>query len=144
MSLRIVVVDDNVDLVDSLVSVLDLLGHQAAGATSGAEGVQLIEERVPDVAFVDVGMPGMSGFDVAAHVRRHTWGHAMVLIALTGWGRTEDRELCREAGFDHVAIKPVDIDYLRIMLERVESCTPLAVPAVQAARAESPLRAARP
>ena len=144
MSLRIVVVDDNVDLVDSLVSVLELLGHQAAGATSGAEGVELIEERKPDVAFVDVGMPGMSGFDVAAQVRRQAWGHSMLLIALTGWGRSEDRDLCRDAGFDHVAIKPVDIDYLRIMLERVESCTPLSVPAVQAARAEPSLRAARP
>lgn len=144
MSLRIVVVDDNTDLVESLVSVLALLGHDAAGANGGAEGVRLIEERKPDVAFVDVGMPGVSGFDVASQVRRHSWGHSILLIALTGWGRSEDREQCHDAGFDHVAIKPVDIDYLRILLERVESCTPLSVPAVQAARTDAPLRAARP
>ena len=143
MSLRIVVVDDNVDLVDSLVSVLELLGHEASGATDGESGVVRIETIKPDVAFVDVGMPGMSGFDVASHVRRHSWGHSILLIALTGWGRPEDREQCHDAGFDHVAVKPVDIDYLRVMLERIESCTPIAG-AVQAARAEPPSRAARP
>lgn len=124
MSLRIVVVDDNVDLVDSLVSVLEHLGHQAEGATSGASGVELIEQRRPDVALIDVGMPGMSGYDVVGQIRRRPWGHGMVLIALTGWGGSEDQDLCRDAGFDHVALKPVDLDYLRVMLERVAACTP--------------------
>ena len=124
MSLRIVVVDDNVDLVDSLVSVLEHLGHEAVGATSGAAGVELIDQRRPDVALIDVGMPGMSGLDVAGQIRRKPWGHGMVLIALTGWGGGEDQDLCRDAGFDHVALKPVDLDYLRVMLERVSACTP--------------------
>lgn len=145
MSLRVVIVDDNVDLVDSLISVLEHLGHDAVGATGGAEGVRLIEERRPDVALVDVGMPGVSGFDVASQIRRKPWGHAMVLIALTGWGREEDRDLCRDAGFDHVALKPVDLDYLRVMLQRVGACTPHSVPAVtQAAQTGSPFDAARP
>lgn len=145
MSLRIVVIDDNVDLVESLLCVLEHLGHEAVGATSGADGLRLVEERSPDVALIDVGMPGMSGFDVAAQIRRRGWGHGMVLIALTGWGRSEDRELCRDAGFDHVALKPVDLDYLQVMLERVGACTPHSVPGVtQAARAGSPLGAARP
>ncbi len=145
MSLRIVVIDDNEDLVDSMLSVLEHLGHEAHGAFGGAEGVKLVEEKRPDVALIDVGMPGMSGFDVAAQIRRRTWGHAMVLIALTGWGRTEDRELCRDAGFDHVALKPVDLDYLQIMLERVGACTPHSVPAVtQAARTNFPFNAAQP
>src|SRR5688572_3701017 len=106
MSLRIVVVDDNVDLVESLVSVLQHLGHEGWGATGGASGVRPIEEQRPDVALIDVSMPGVSGFDVAAQVRRRMWGHSVVLIALTGWGRDEDRDLCRDAGFDHVALKP--------------------------------------
>lgn len=145
MSLRIVVVDDNVDLVDSLISVLEHLGHDAVGATSGAEGVQLIEERRPDVALVDVGMPGMSGFDVATHIRRRPWGHATVLIALTGWGGDDDRDLCRDAGFDHVALKPVDLDYLQVMLERVGACTPHSVSAVtQAGQTDSPFGSAQP
>lgn len=144
MSLRIVVVDDNVDLVDSLLSVLEHLGHDAYGATRGDEGVQLAEEKRPDVAFIDVAMPGMSGFDVAAQIRRRSWGHAIILIALTGWGRDEDRELCRDAGFDHVALKPVDLDYLQVMLERVASHTPQSVPAVsQAARMNASFDAAR-
>lgn len=135
MALRIVAIDDNADLVESLLSVLQLLGHDAWGAFSGAEGVRLVEEKRPDVAFIDVAMPGMSGFDVAAQIRRRSWGHATILIALTGWGRDEDHELCRDAGFDHVALKPVDLDYLQVMLERVATYTPHAVPAVtQAAR----------
>lgn len=146
MALRIVVIDDNADLVESLLSVLQLLGHEAWGALSGAEGVRLVEEKCPDVAFVDVAMPGMSGFDVAAQIRRRSWGHGMLLIALTGWGRDEDRELCRDAGFDHVALKPVDLDYLQVMLSRVATYTPHAVPGVtQAARTTSQsFDAARP
>ena len=145
MSLRIVVVDDNVDLVESLVSVLELLGHQALGATGGAEGVDLIEERRPDVALVDVGMPGMTGFDVAGQIRRRPWGHAVVLIALTGWGGVEDRDRCRDAGFDHVALKPVDLDYLKIMLERVSACTPHPVTAMtKTAPTDRPFDAAPP
>ena len=145
MSLRIVVVDDNVELVDSLISVLEHLGHDAVGATGGAEGVRLIEERRPDVALVDVGMPGVSGFDVAAQIRRRPWGHAMVLIALTGWGGEDDRDLCRDAGFDHVAVKPVDLDYLQVMLERVGACTPHSVSAVtQAGQTDSPFGSAQP
>ncbi len=145
MSLRIVVVDDNVDLVDSLVSVLELLGHQAVGATGGAEGVDLIEERRPDVAMVDVAMPGMTGFEVAGQIRRRPWGQAVVLIALTGWGGVEDRDLCRDAGFDHVALKPVDLDYLKVMLERVSACTPHPVPAMtKAAPTDRPFDAAPP
>src|SRR5262245_57166888 len=118
MALRIVVVDDNTDLVERLLSVLQLLGHAAWRAMSGSDGVRLVEERRPDVAFVDVAMPGMSGFDVAAQIRRRAWGHDVILIALTGWGRDEDQELCRDAGFDHVALKPVDLDYLQVLLGR--------------------------
>ena len=97
------------------------------------------------MALVDVGMPGMTGFDVAGQIRRRPWGHAMVLIALTGWGGAEDRELCRDAGFDHVALKPVDLDYLKIMLERVSACTPHPVTRDDKGRAtEVPFGAARP
>ena len=130
MSLRIVVIDDNTDLVESLISVLQLLGHDSWGAMSGADGVTLVEEKRPDVVFVDVAMPGMNGFDVAAQIRRRSWGHSTILIALTGWGRDEDQELCRDAGFDHVALKPVDLDYLQVLLGRVATYTPHAVPAV--------------
>lgn len=140
MSLRIVVVDDNEDLVDSMISVLEHLGHDAVGANDGAEGVQLIEKRQPDIALVDVAMPGMSGFEVATFVRQKPWGRTLVLIALTGWGRDEDRELCHNAGFDEVALKPVDLDQLQNLLARVG-----AQPAVtQAARTDESFRAARP
>ena len=72
MSLRIVVVDDNVDLVDSLLSVLEHLGHEAYGATRGDDGVRLVEEKRPDVALIDVGMPGISGMDLLSSVKELT------------------------------------------------------------------------
>jgi CheY-like chemotaxis protein len=146
MSLRIVVVDDNKDVVETLISVLEHLGHHAVGAMNGAEGVELIEAYRPDVALIDVGMPGMTGFDVVGQIRRRQWGHGMVLIALTGWGGSEDQDLCRDAGFDHVALKPVDLDYLKVMLERVSACTPShPVPAMtKAARTNGSFGAAPP
>jgi len=145
MSLRIAVVDDNADLVDSMLEVLQHLGHQAVGATSPTAGLQLLEKQLPDVALIDVSMPGMSGVDVAKHVRGRAWGQSMVLIALTGWGSGEDRDACRDAGFDHLALKPVDLDYLQVMLERVDACTPHSGPIVtRAARTGLPFDAARP
>jgi two-component system CheB/CheR fusion protein len=84
MALRIVVIDDNTDLVESLLSVLQLLGHDAWGAMSGADGVSLVEEKRPDVAFVDVAMPGMNGYDVAAQIRRRSWGHSIILVDRLG------------------------------------------------------------
>jgi CheY-like chemotaxis protein len=144
MALRIVVIDDNTDLVESLLSVLQLLGHDAWGAMSGADGVSLVEEKRPDVAFVDVAMPGMNGYDVAAQIRRRSWGHSIILIALTGWGRDEDQERCRDAGFDHVALKPVDLDYLQVLLGRVATYTPHAVPAWAPAALTKTFAAPRP
>ena len=116
MSLRIVVIDDNVDLVESMLSVLELLGHSAHGATSGADGVRLVEEQRPDVALIDVGMPGMSGFDVAAQIRRRTWGHTMILIALTGYGQPDDRRRAESAGFDVHLVKPIEVERLDALL----------------------------
>lgn len=124
MSLRITVVDDNVDLVESLLSVLHHLGHDAEGATSGMDALLRMDERQPDIAFIDVGMPMMTGYQVAASVRKRPWGATPVLIALTGWDGSEDRAQARAAGFDQVVVKPVDLAYIRILLERVRARTP--------------------
>jgi CheY-like chemotaxis protein len=133
MPLRIVIADDNLDLVESLADVLDHLGHKVVSATNGADALKCMESFRPDVALIDVGMPGMSGNEVAARARLQPWGQSIVLIALTGWGRGEDRELARRSGFDHVAVKPVDLEYLRVMLDRVGAISPYSMPAVQAA-----------
>ena len=119
MSLRVVVIDDKVDLGESMLSVLQLLGHDAYGATSGEDGVRLAEEKLPDLALIDVGMPGMSGFDVAAQIRRRTWGHAMILIALTGWRQEGDRRHSAQAGFDAHLVKPVDYG---VLVDAVAGC----------------------
>lgn len=126
MPLRILIVDDNVDLVDSLLSVLEHFGHVGCGATSGAAALERMQESLPDVALVDVGMPGMTGLELAAEVRRQPWGRDLLLIALTGWGREQDHALARDAGFDHVVVKPVDLEFLRVMFDRIGAVTPLA------------------
>ncbi len=69
--------------------------------------LKVAEEFKPDVALLDLGMPGLSGFDVARRIRESPWGRAMLLVALTGWGQDEDRRQSAEAGFDHHLTKPI-------------------------------------
>ena len=77
-------------------------------AFTGAEALQTAAERRPDVAILDIGMPGMSGYEVAQQMRREAWGAGIVLVAITGWGQEEDKRRARAAGFDHHLTKPVD------------------------------------
>lgn len=114
--LRITVVDDNVDLLESLVDVLAHLGHEARGVNNGRDALRAMDEQPPDVALVDVGMPVMTGYDVAAAVRGRPWGSAVTLVALTGWGGSEDRARALAAGFDQLVVKPVDLERLRELL----------------------------
>ncbi|HWL63164.1 MAG TPA: ATP-binding protein [Steroidobacteraceae bacterium] len=105
---RILVVDDNVDAAFSLAALLELDGHHASIANSGDAALRLAESEKPEVVILDIGMPGMSGLQVAQHLRRLQRDPAPVLIALTGWGQPEDRQLTAESGFDHHLVKPVD------------------------------------
>jgi PAS domain S-box-containing protein len=106
---RVVVADDNVDAADSLAMLLGLHGHEVRVANDGATALQLLEEFRPRFAFLDIGMPELTGHEVAARVREAPWGAATVLIALTGWGQETDRRAALEAGFDYHFIKPIDI-----------------------------------
>jgi two-component system, chemotaxis family, CheB/CheR fusion protein len=69
-------------------------------------------ELKPDVMLLDIGLPNLNGYDVARQIRKQPWGAAPILVAITGWGQTEDKNLSREAGFDHHLVKPVEIDTL--------------------------------
>lgn len=116
MPRRILVVDDNRDSADSLARLLELMGHQTAIAYDGPSAVETAEEYRPDAALLDVGLPGIDGYEVCRRIRAQEWGKDIMLIAATGWGQPEDRRRSREAGFDHHLVKPIDLDDLGKLL----------------------------
>jgi len=107
-ALRILVVDDNPDSADSLAALLAIPGNQVKVAYDGVEGLALAEEFQPDAALLDLRLPRMDGYEVAQRIREQPWGKGMVLIALTGWGQEEAKQLSREVGFDQHLVKPVN------------------------------------
>ena len=107
-SLRILVVDDNPDSADSLAALLAIPGNQVRVAYDGLDGVALAAEFRPDAALLDLRLPRLDGYEVAQRIREQPWGKDMVLIALTGWGQDEAKQLSKEAGFDQHLVKPVD------------------------------------
>jgi PAS domain S-box-containing protein len=113
---RVLVVDDNADAATSLRILLKLQGANAQVAHSGPAALELIEKWRPEVVLLDIGMPGMDGFEVAERVRQNHANNDVVLIALTGWGQEEDRQRTRAAGFDHHLVKPAKIGDLQEIL----------------------------
>jgi signal transduction histidine kinase len=113
---EIVLADDNPDSLESLGELLKIQGHQVRVAHSGEEALRLLDVQLPDVLLLDIGMPGMSGYEVARRVRGLYAPAKIQLIALTGWGQPEDIQLAREAGFDHHLTKPIDLGELDRLL----------------------------
>ncbi len=105
---RLLVVDDNRDAADSLATLLRLHGHEVRVAHSGQAALEVTQAFNPDLIFLDIGMPGMDGYEVARRVRATPGLEGVVLAALTGWGQQEDRRRTAEAGFDHHLVKPPD------------------------------------
>jgi CheY-like chemotaxis protein len=89
---------------------LELSGHEVFTAFTGLEAWQLAESERPDVIFLDIGMPELSGYEVAARIRKAPWGRNAILVAVTGYGRPEDVERAKVAGFDHHLLKPMELD----------------------------------
>jgi CheY-like chemotaxis protein len=115
---RVLVVEDNDDARDMLKTWLTLEGHDVLEATNGTEAVQILVAERPDVAFIDIGLPVMDGYDVARAARRQG-DRGTLLVALTGYGQAEDRQRCFDAEFDDFVLKPVDPARLRqILAER--------------------------
>ncbi len=114
--LCILVVDDNVDAAETLAEVLELWGHQTDLAFDGPSALRHLRDTRPDVVLLDIGLPHMSGYEVAAHLRGERDVPQPVLVALTGYGQEEDRRRTQEAGFDHHLVKPVNLDHLREIL----------------------------
>jgi len=112
---RILVVDDNEDAALSLAMMLDVMGYEVRTAHDGLEAVRAADEFHPEVALLDIGLPHMSGYDVARHIRGNR-GPEVLLVAITGWGTADDVRRAKEAGFDHHFTKPADPDRLKNIL----------------------------
>jgi len=106
---RVLIVDDNVDAAHSLSMLAELLGHSTATAFSGPEALEKIPSFKPDIIFLDIGLPGMSGFEVATAIKKDHPHPPPFVIALTGWGTEETKQKARESGFDEHLTKPVEM-----------------------------------
>jgi CheY-like chemotaxis protein len=119
--MSILVVDDNRDAGDSLGMILDELGAHVRVTRDGAEALDVFASYQPSVVLLDIGMPGMNGYEVARTIRARFPTRPAALVALTGWGQDDDRRRAREAGFDHHLVKPAEIDALQRLLAALET-----------------------
>jgi two-component system, chemotaxis family, CheB/CheR fusion protein len=109
---RVLIADDNRDGAESLGMFLEMLGHEVHLAHSGEEALATAARCRPEICILDIGMPNMSGYEVAKRLRHEAWGADLLLIAMTGWGQENDKRLAQAAGFDHHMTKPVDPERL--------------------------------
>ncbi|MHC5539105.1 hybrid sensor histidine kinase/response regulator, partial [Singulisphaera rosea] len=114
--LRILIVDDSVDTARGMARLLKLLGHEIETAHNGMEGIEAAREQRPNFIMLDIGLPGMSGYEVASQLRREACCKDAVIIAVSGYGQDEDRRRSKSAGFDFHLTKPVDYDALLALL----------------------------
>lgn len=115
---RVLVVDDNQDAAATLAMMLELEGHEARATFSGADGLRLAEAGLPDVAFLDLGMPGMDGFELARRLRALPGGDRVLIVAVSGWGGEGDKRQSAEAGFDLHLTKPVSVEAVQAAVAR--------------------------
>jgi CheY-like chemotaxis protein len=113
---RVLVVDDNRDSATSLCMMLELMGTEARTAFDGLSALEVAEVFRPDIILLDIGMPGMNGYDTARRIREKSWGESTKLFALTGWSQESDRKRSEEAGFDGHIIKPIEPSELQKLL----------------------------
>jgi CheY-like chemotaxis protein len=122
--LRVLVVDDNVDTVSSFSMLLKASGHDVRPAYDGPTAVQAALDYRPDVVFLDIGLPGLNGYEVAKQIRQHLVLKSVVLVALSGYGQDSDRQTSLEAGFNHHLVKPARLaEMLQILATVSEPVT---------------------
>lgn len=126
-SARVLIVDDNRDGAQGLALMLDLEGHDVRTAADGLEALEIAEEFRPTVVLLDIGMPGIDGYETARRLRARPWGESVLLCAQTGWGQEDDKRRARDAGFDRHLVKPVDPEELNRILGEVCHSTPRPV-----------------
>jgi CheY-like chemotaxis protein len=115
---RVLVVDDNRDAARSLATLLRIMGHDVRTAHNGQSALEAARASMPEIAILDIGLPGMDGHELARRMRDEPGGAAVLIIALTGWGQDVDRRRSAEAGFDHHLTKPADAEALRKLLSQ--------------------------
>jgi CheY-like chemotaxis protein len=113
---RILLADDNVDFVNSIGALLTAMGHSVVITHNGRDALAAAKRFCPDYAFLDIGLPQMSGYDLARRIRELPAGAMTMMIAVTGWGQEKDRQLAFEAGFDHHMVKPVRFEQIEEIL----------------------------
>jgi signal transduction histidine kinase len=118
-SLEIFLIEDNDDVADTLASWLEEIGHRVRVARTGTSGVELVLGGKPDVVLCDLGLPELDGLEVCRRIRGGSREHRPLMVALTGWGKEEDRRRTKDAGFDHHLVKPVALDALASLLDAV-------------------------
>jgi CheY-like chemotaxis protein len=113
------VAEDDADSRDALQTLLELDGYRVDAAADGPGAVALARSMAPDIALIDIGLPGVDGYEVARQIRAEAAGRRIVLVALTGWAQPEHRQRAVEAGFDAHLVKPVDPQQLTRVLEQL-------------------------
>ena len=114
--LRILIAEDNQDSADSLKMLLEALGYEAHLAHDGESAVRAADALRPDAILMDIGLPGLNGYDAVRRIRTNSSGQGVLIIALTGWGQESDRARSAEVGIDHHLVKPLDLAVLQQLL----------------------------
>jgi CheY-like chemotaxis protein len=113
---RVLIIDDNRDAANTMAMLVEQLGGAARIAHDAMSGLQALDDAVPDVVFLDIGMPGIDGYETCRQMRRRPANKAMVIIAVTGWGQPQDKQRALDAGFDGHLTKPVALETLARIL----------------------------
>ena len=116
---RILVADDNRDSAETMAMLLQPSGHTVRVAFDGPWALPAVREFQPELVLLDLGLPGLTGYEVAKKVQEMTLAHRPMLVAMTGYGQQGDRQRTRAAGFDHHLVKPVDLEMLQQILRTV-------------------------
>ena len=117
---RLLVVDDNRDAAESMSMLLEMWGHEVAFVYDGPSALETAEQWQPEAVFLDIGLPGMDGYEVAERMRALPHAKSAVLIAITGYGQDDDRLRSQRAGIDHHLVKPVAPDALRSLIDSLQ------------------------
>lgn len=128
---RILLADDNRDALDSLAELLAQAGHETHKAPDGTQALEAANRLRPELILLDIGMPGMDGYEVARQIRKQAWGREPTLVALTGWGQDTDRKRSSEAGFDAHWVKPLELNRLWALLDSLPGRRPVEAAAAR-------------
>lgn len=120
-SLRVLVVDDNVDSAKTTGWMLEFMGHQPSLIHDGLKALEAAKQQNPDVIMLDIGLPGMNGYDICRELRKDPLFKDTMMIAQTGWGQEKDRQQARDAGFNHHLVKPVKMEQITELLKEYAS-----------------------